>query len=98
MDQQNGVFCFVVYSPKCLVCDHLVDGGPKHYNKCHYSNGNADCPALENRIISDGKTRQYRRRLDEAREAKDAKKVAAIWAEIEKEAPHVRQRLFDALI
>lgn len=95
--EQNVVDCLVLFAPKCLVCSHLVDGAEKKYTKCHFAKGNVDCPAQSVRIITDGKTRQYQRRLSEAQQANDAKAVAAIWAEINNESPAVRQRLFEVL-
>lgn len=95
--EQNVVDCLVLFSTKCLRCRHLVDGADKKFTKCHFSKGNVDCPAREVRIITDGKTRQYQRRLSEAREAKNAKAVAEIWVQINDEPPEVRQRLFEVL-
>lgn len=95
--EQNVVDCLVTYSKRCLNCSHLVDGAEKKYSKCHFTKGNVDCPAQSVRIITDGKTRQYQRRLDAAQQEKDAKAVASIWAEINNESPAVRQRLFEVL-
>lgn len=89
--------CVVLYAEKCFRCSHLVDGAPKTFNRCHFSAGNVDCPAVAVRIITSGKIRQYVKRMEAAQEAKDAPTIAAIWAEIAAETPEVRRRLFDVL-
>lgn len=40
---------FILYEEKCVVCVHLFPRCSKRktYNKCHYKNGNEDCPAQE---------------------------------------------------
>lgn len=89
--------CIVLYSERCFRCSHLVDGAPETFTKCHYEQGNHDCPAIAIRIMTSGKVRKFIRRIEEAQAAKDAPKVAKIWEEVTKESPEVQRRIFDVM-
>lgn len=89
--------CIVLYSERCFRCSHLVDGAEKTFNKCHYSQGNRDCPAIAIRIMTSGKVRAYVTRIEKAQSEKNAPEVAKIWEEVAQESPEVQRRLFDVM-
>ncbi len=72
-----------LYSTKCKRCSHLDSEAPQTFNKCHYSKGNAECPAKEVRIAVVGEAKRYaaaakkaRREGNLAREAEILEAVA----------------------
>jgi|GEM_PF-2776831 len=89
--------CIVLYSERCFRCSHLVDGAEKTFTKCHYSQGNPDCPAIAIRIMTSGKVRAYIDRIEKAQAARNAPEVAKIWEEVVKESPEVQRRIFDVM-
>lgn len=49
-DEEKDVL--LLYKPKCVNCTHLIpEAATKVYNSCHYSKGNADCPAANTKIV-----------------------------------------------
>lgn len=41
----------MIYADRCLRCAYLCGPMTKHYDDCHFSNGNEDCPAARTRIV-----------------------------------------------
>ncbi len=57
-DAEEGSAAFQIYSHNCLRCTELVPGLKKSeyikaraFTKCHYENGNKDCPAKSVQIV-----------------------------------------------
>lgn len=84
-----------IYHMRCLRCKHLVEGATKNFKKCHYDQGNEDCPAREVRIAPVGKVTALVKRLFDAEASSDVAKTAKIWDEIGKEPASTRARFMN---
>lgn len=67
-----------LYSSKCKSCGHLDPGEEKKYSKCHHSNGNKECPALEVRVVVVGEAKRLAEALKKARAKNDMEKEIQI--------------------
>ncbi len=86
-----------VYSIRCLSCAYFVEGAKHKYNDCHYTAGNADCPAAEVRIVPTGKVRRAARLIKEARAAKNPVREAEILESLSKESPAFLHLLYELI-
>lgn len=73
------------YAPGCLECTHLVPTAQNEYTDCHFSAGNAFCPAQSVKIIFTGRRNVFLNKLKTARTSGDSNRVLKILASLEKE-------------
>lgn len=88
---------FAIYSANCLKCGHLVEADYRKYDKCHYSNGNKQCPASEVRVTITGKVERLVKRLIKARKRKDPQREAEVLTLVSKESPSFQRRFYQEL-
>lgn len=89
---------FAIYSENCLSCKSLVDSpSTVEFKKCHYSQGNSECPASEVTIIIVGKALSVAQRVHEARLARDAKTEAKLMNYVTKQSDGFRSAFYSRL-
>ena len=87
-----------IYSPDCLKCTHLVGQlGAKAFKKCHHTQGNEYCPAVNTRIIIGVPTDKIVAKIMDAEESGDMSKLAEIYAKLANKDPAVQSLVNQAL-
>lgn len=86
-----------VYSNKCLKCSHLVDGAKKAFVQCHFTKGNAECPAAEVRIVAVGQAVRYAKAVLKARTKRDLEKEAGLLNKVSLRSKEFQSRFYDVL-
>jgi hypothetical protein len=86
-----------IYSPKCKTCKHLDPAETKAYILCHFSKGNSHCPASEVQIVVVGAAYRLAKQVLAARDKRDAKEEARIFARVAKEIPEFQERFYSAI-
>ena len=66
-----------LYSRNCKKCKHLDPEEPREYSKCHFNNGNKECPAQEVQLAVVGEAKRF------AAAVKDARSAGLIAREVE---------------
>ena len=56
-----------LYSRNCKHCKHLDPEEDKEFDKCHFNNGNQDCPAQEIQFAVVGEAKRFARSVKKAR-------------------------------
>lgn len=67
-----------LYSTNCKRCKYLDSEEERKFDKCHFSNGNKDCPASEVQIAVVGEAKRFARALKKARSSGNLNKEAEI--------------------
>lgn len=75
-----------MYGPGCLECAEIVEDAPSSGSKlpaCHFSKGNAHCPASSARIEFVGERVVTLRKIRKAQETKDSNRLLRLMGELE---------------
>lgn len=86
-----------LYSNNCISCKSLVEGAAKTFKKCHYKQGNTECPAAEVKIIVVGKALAYARKVTAARNRRDTGEEAKLLSYVATQSAGFKSRFYDAL-
>lgn len=83
----------MIYHAKCLRCQHLTSTGTRIFNSCHFSNGNADCPAKAIRIVIGINFDRAANLVAQAMLSGDTVKLKALMEKLESRDEIVRKRV-----
>lgn len=86
-----------LYSEACITCKHLVETGTVDNRKCHYKNGNTQCPASEVKIVIVGQALDYARKVIQARDKRHAKTEARLMRYVGTQSAAFRSKFYDYL-
>lgn len=92
MDNLEERELLALYSQNCLKCSHLVDVGTRAFNRCHYTQGNKECPAKEVALVVVGKARQYAQRVLKARTERNLPAEANLLGLVAKESEAFQEK------
>jgi hypothetical protein len=67
-----------LYSPNCKNCGYLDGDEKRKFEKCHYTNGNTECPAKEVQFAVVGEAKRFANAFKRARQSGDLNKQAEI--------------------
>lgn len=76
-----------LYSKNCKRCKHLDPEETKAYTKCHFTNGNAQCPASEVQLAVVGEAQRFADAMKRARRKGDLDREAEILNAVAKRSP-----------
>ena len=76
-----------LYSQNCKKCSHLDPDEKTKFDKCHFSKGNADCPAKEVQFAVVGEAKRFARAIKKAKATGDLIKEAEILEAVAKRSP-----------
>ena len=76
-----------LYSKNCKICKFLDPDEVREFNKCHYKNGNTECPAKEVQFAVVGEARRLAARFKIAMSSNDINKQVEILQFVSKRAP-----------
>jgi hypothetical protein len=86
-----------LYSAACLTCKSLVEYGTVKNKDCHYTQGNAQCPAAEVKIVFIGEAQDYALRVLKARDKRMAKTEARLMQHVGKQSAAFRSKFYEYL-
>lgn len=72
-----------LYSRNCKKCKHLDPEEKIAYDKCHYTNGNTECPAKEVQISVVGMARRFAKAMKKAQATSDVTRQIQILKAVE---------------
>lgn len=76
-----------LYSKNCKICKFLDPDEVREFNKCHYKNGNMECPAKEVQFAVVGEARRLAARFKTAMSSNDINKQVEILQFVSKRTP-----------
>lgn len=97
--QEDDRAKFLLYEEKCVVCVHLFPRCSKRktYNKCHYKNGNPDCPAQEVVFIVKPKVNKRAEAIFKKIEDGDVQKAIILLQRLVKEPEEEQKNILHAV-
>ena len=85
-----------LYSKKCKTCKHLDPEEVKEYT-CHFTRGNADCPAQEIQFAVVGEAKRLAMLVKKARSAGDFEREVTVLTVVSKRTPAFQQKFREHL-
>ncbi len=76
-----------LYSRNCKRCSHLDPEESRAFEKCHFSNGNQECPALEVQLVVVGEAKRFASAWKKARNEGNLVRQAEILDAVSKRSP-----------
>lgn len=76
-----------LYSKNCKRCSYLDPDEPQKFEKCHFSKGNAECPAVDVQFAVVGEAKRFARAVKKAKSNGDLNKEAEILEAVAKRSP-----------
>ena len=76
-----------LYSKNCKICKYLDPDEVKEFSKCHFKNGNTECPAKEVQFAVVGEARRLAAKFKAASTANNIKEQVRILEFVSKRTP-----------
>jgi hypothetical protein len=86
-----------VYHEKCLRCNHLVAFAEKTFWKCHYTRGNANCPAQSLKITIQMDLGPTVRKFLRHEQEKDSLALALFYQKLAEKDPWIQKEIMAAI-
>lgn len=96
-DQKDDFGTVEIFQEKCLNCSHLVAFADKAYSKCHFSKGNAQCPAQSLRITVRVPVEDIGRQFKSAKLSNDNARLSRLYAKLSTFPDWYQQRVTEYL-
>lgn len=87
----------LVYKPHCLECSYLVAFATKKFKRCHFSQGNNDCPASGVKILIKIPTERIVKSLLRKEEEQDLAGISEWYAKLATKPDWAQTQILDAL-
>lgn len=85
-----------LYSRNCKKCKHLDPEETREYTKCHFNNGNKECPAQEVQFAVVGEANRFAAAVRKARAAGLIEREVQLLQEVAKRPPAFQHRFREA--
>ena len=86
-----------LYSVNCKKCSYLDPDETKRFTACHYTKGNAECPAAGVQLVVTGKARKLAKQLQIARDSRNADAESSILKQVSTKSAAFQSRFYDHL-
>ena len=86
-----------LYSKKCKSCKHLDAEESVAYDKCHYTKGNALCPAQEVQLVVSGEAQRFAKAVLRARASGNFEREVLILQKVAKRSNPFQFKFREAL-
>lgn len=96
-EDEQAMVVIDVYKQKCTDCTHLVPWGTKTHKRCHFSNGNEQCPAQSIRIRRYIPVDQIVSRFMAAESQGDSDRLVTLYTNLKTKAADVQEEIHAAL-
>lgn len=96
-DGEDEPGLLTIFKHECLNCISLYANGTKQYKKCHFTEGNEDCPASQVKIVVGIPVGRLIKRILDAEELGEAESLTEVYAKISTKDPDVQALFFQEL-